>query len=316
MKLCFSIFLLVGAFTSYAAFEIEPNDSSAAVNSIVPGQNTTGQLSSATDQDWFGFSMSSAGTVSVVFDSPENSGSSSVAFHTVQVRDAAGTILASVDTGQDTSFQTGLTFAGTYYVVVRDGPYGVLSTGQYAVSITTSGPQSTVESEPNNTFGTANPLPLGQKLFGQLSSATDQDWFSFTMTGSGLVTVAFDSPENSGSSSVAFHTTFQAGRPSAGTYYVVVRDGPYGVLSTNQYGLTVTTTAPPSPAVVQAQIYTAAEVVWNSTIGKSYVVEWSADLSANSWFPLSPSYPGTGNAMSYLDSIRGETKAFYRVKEN
>ncbi len=212
MKLCFSIFLLVGALTSYAAFEIEPNDSSAAANSIVPGQNTTGQLASATDQDWFGFSMSSAGTVSVVFDSPANSSAVGAGYHTIQVRNAAGTVFASVETGRDTSFQTGL--------------------------------------------------------------------------------------------------------PSAGTYFVVVKDGPNPNMSTDQYGLTVTTTAPPAPAVVQAQIYTAAEVVWNSTLGKFYVVEWSADMSANSWFPLTPSSPGTGNAMSYLDSIRGETKAFYRVKEN
>jgi hypothetical protein len=72
----------------------------------------------------------------------------------------------------------------------------------------------------------------------------------------------------------------------------------------------VTTTAIPAQAVVQAQIYSAVEVLWNSTAGKSYVVEWSSNMSANSWFPLSPAYPGTAGPMSFLDSIRGKTKAF------
>jgi hypothetical protein len=333
MKICLPIcFFLFGVLRCYAAFETEPNDSLAAANSITPGQNTTGQLASANDQDWFGFSMSSAGSVNVVFSSPEVS--TIFFYHTVQVRNAAGTIFASVDTGQDASFQTGLPSAGTYFLVVRDGPHSTLSTGQYAISITTSGPQSNVESEPNNTFDTASPLPISLKVSGQLSSVNDQDWFSFTTAGSGGVTLTFDSPE---ASSIFFYHTvhlrnaagtifasvdtgqdasFQTGLPSAGTYYVVVRDGPHSTLSTGQYGLTVTTTAPPAPAVVQAQIYTAVEVVWNSTVGKSYVVEWSPNMSANSWFPLSPAYAGTAGTMSYLDSIRGKTKAFYRVKEN
>ena len=274
--------------------------------------------------------MSSGGTVNVVFDSPEDI---SIFYHTVQIRNAAGTIFASMNTGQDTSFQTGLPSAGTYYVVVRDGPSSTLITGQYAISITTTGPQSSVESEPNNTFDTGSPLPLGQKVSGQLSSASDQDWFSFTTTGSGSVNVAFDSPEDIsifyhtvqirnaggtifGSVDTGQDTSFQTGLPSAGTYYVVVRDGPSSTLITGQYGLTVTTTAPAAPTIVQAQIYTAVEVVWNSTVGKAYVVEWSPNMSANSWFPLSPVYVGRAGTMSFLDSIRGKTKAFYRVREN
>jgi hypothetical protein len=246
MKLYLSIFfLVVSAFTSYAAFETEPNDSPAAANPITPGQNTTGQLASATDQDWFGFSMSSAGTVNIVFDSPD--AYSMTYFHTGQVRNAAGTIFASLNTGKDINFQTSLPSAGTYYLTVRVGPDG-LRTGQYALNIsTTSAPQSTAESEPNNAFGTANPLSSSQKLFGQLMSASDEDWFSFTTTGSGAVTVSFNSPETY--SMTYFHTVqvrnaagtifasadtgkdanFLAGLPSSGTYYVVVRVGPDGL---------------------------------------------------------------------------------------
>ncbi len=57
-------------------------------------------------------------------------------------------------------------------------------------------------------------------------------------------------------------------------------------------------------------------MVWNTTVGKSYIIEWTANLASPSWFPLTSGLVGTGGEMSYLDSIRGKTKGFYRVKEN
>jgi hypothetical protein len=40
-----------------------------------------------------------------------------------------------------------------------------------------------------------------------------------------------------------------------------------------------------------------------------------ATLSDDAWQPLSPSFAGNGGTMYYLDSIRGDAKGFYRVKE-
>jgi hypothetical protein len=325
--------LFLGMVSCYAAFEIEINDSSGTANSIVPGQAMTGQLSSGTDQDWFAFAMSSSGVVNVSFTSPENAASAGFEFHTVQIRDSSGAILASVETGVSVTFQTGLTNSGNYYVVIKDGPYGFLSTRQCSVTITTGLSVPTVEAEPNNATNQANQLSLGQKHYGQLNSLSDQDWFSFNTNSTGLVTVVFDSPENAAMAGFEFHTiqvvnasgtvfgsfdtgedkTFQVGVPSAGTYYVVVKDGPYGYLSTKQYGLTVTTTASAGSTVLTAQIYSSVEVVWNSTAGKIYIIERSENLT--NWFPLSSNILGTGGEMSYLDSIRDKTKAFYRVKE-
>jgi hypothetical protein len=333
MKHTFWLFFL-GMVSCYAAFEIEVNDSSGAANPIVPGQAMTGQLSSGTDQDWFAFAMSNSGVVNVAFTSPENLSGAAFGYHTVQIRDSAGSILASVDTGESISFQTGLTTAGTYYVVIKDGPYGTLSTGQYSVTITTGASVPTVESEPNNTFNQADPISLGQKTYGQINSASDQDWFSVTTSATGLITITFDSPENVAGPAFGYHTiqvvnasgtvygsvdtgedkTFQVGVPSAGTYYIVVKDGPYGTLSTKQYGLTVTTTAPTAATILTAQIYSSVEVVWTSTAGKTYIVERSDNLT--NWAPLSGSILGTGGEMSYLDSIRDKARAFYRVKEN
>ena len=152
----------------------------------------TGQLSSATDQDWFGFAISNSGVVNVSFTSPENAPSPGFEFHKVQIVNSAGAIHASVETGVNATFQTMLTDAGSYYVVVKDGPYGFLSTRQYAVTITTGSSVPTVEAEPNNGANQANQLLLGQKHYGQLSSASDQDWFSLSTNSTGLVTVVFD----------------------------------------------------------------------------------------------------------------------------
>ena len=52
--------------------ETEPNNSSSTADSIVPEDGMVGQLLSESDQDWFGFSMRSAGAVQLTFDSPTN----------------------------------------------------------------------------------------------------------------------------------------------------------------------------------------------------------------------------------------------------
>ena len=195
MKHTLWLFFL-GVVSCYASFEIEVNDSSATANPIVPGPAMARQLSSGTDKDWFAFAMSSSGVVNVSFTSPENAAMAGFEFHTVQIRDSSGAILASVETGVSVTFQTGLTNSGNYYVVIKDGPYGFLSTRQYSVTITTGLSVPTVEAEPNNATNQANQLSLGQRHYGQLNSLSDQDWFSFNTNSTGLVTVVFDSPEN------------------------------------------------------------------------------------------------------------------------
>lgn len=318
-----------------AAFEVEPNNMASTANSIVPGVPMSGQLASTSDEDWFGFSVSSKTTVRVTFDSPENVSSVSFVYHTIQLRDSSGNVFASVDTGDDTVFNVTVLSAGTYFVVVRDGPYSVQSTNQYNLTITSHGIVGTAESEPNNNAASASLLYFGQINFGQIASETDQDWYSFNVGSSAAATVVFDSPEDVSSLSFSYHTiqvldaegliyarvdtgmdkTFTVGLPDAGQYFLVVKDGPYSSLATKQYSVSIINTVPSQPSVIQALLYSAVEVVWNSEIGKNYVVEWSSDLSEGSWFPLSSLMSGTGSEMKYLDSIRGNLRGFYRIKE-
>ena len=133
----------------------------ATANAIEPDVPTSGQVASVSDEDWFVFSVGTPGTVRVTFDSPENSSSE---YHTVQVRDGSGIILASVDTGRDTVFHATAPTTGQYFVVVRDGPYAFESTGPYAVTVTTGGTLPDVETEPNSHSGNASALVLGEKV--------------------------------------------------------------------------------------------------------------------------------------------------------
>ena len=272
----------------------------------------------------------------MIFDAPEVTFDSQP-YLTIQVRDAAGNIYSNFDTGSDTTFIANLPSAGVYYVIVKDGPYHLFSTDQYTVTIATEVALPPAESEPNNGNSSATPLLHNNTTWGQLASEADEDWLAFSVSGAANATIVFDAPEVTFDSQPYFtiqvrdvagtiyssvntgsDNTFIANLPSAGTYYVVVKDGPYHLFSTDQYTVTLSSTSPPDTGgggEIQAQAHTAIEITWDSIIGKFYVIEWTADLTLGSWFPLTSSKAGTGGEMNFLDSIRGKSKGFYRVKE-
>jgi hypothetical protein len=65
----------------------------------------------------------------------------------------------------------------------------------------------------------------------------------------------------------------------------------------------------------EAQISQAVKVSWPSVSGKIYTVEWSPDLSINSWQILVSDYYGTGEDLYVYDQLGSYSKKFYRIKE-
>jgi hypothetical protein len=59
-------------------------------------------------------------------------------------------------------------------------------------------------------------------------------------------------------------------------------------------------------------IYTAAEIAFNTEIGKTYTIQGISDLTAN-WQNVSTNIPGTGTTISYVTPTRGNVQMFYRV---
>jgi len=59
-------------------------------------------------------------------------------------------------------------------------------------------------------------------------------------------------------------------------------------------------------------IYTAAEVVFNTEVGKTYQIQSTSSLSEG-WQNVGEPIPGTGSAISYVTPTRTKAQQFYRV---
>ena len=240
---------------SASAFESEANNTRATADALTLGSVITGQLSSASDVDWFQASVATPTVLNVNFDAPTNSTYSE--YFRISICDAAGNLLSNQATGTDKVFSFNAPSAGSYYAVVWAPDY-YYNSGNYSLTITQA-PNSGLlyESENNDTTGTADALIAGNPIHGQLSTTTDLDYYALTLNSSGKLHVAFDSPTNS-----SYTSYFQlivkdaagnvlAGQASgsdmlidktvnsAGTYYVGVAAGGSYSHSTAEYALTV-----------------------------------------------------------------------------
>jgi hypothetical protein len=68
----------------------------------------------------------------------------------------------------------------------------------------------------------------------------------------------------------------------------------------------------PHGATNTVQIYTAAEVVFNTDLNKTYQVQAASSVSSG-WQNVGYPIPGTGQAVSYVTPTRKNVQQFYRV---
>ncbi|MDO8349037.1 MAG: PPC domain-containing protein [Planctomycetota bacterium] len=170
--------------------EIEPNNTVGLAQTLVAGTQVTANLAAA-EQDWFTFTLAGAAEIHL-----RTSGNFSVnpSVDTgVTLFDSTGTTrLAWNDNANGTMSDCGVNLAaGTYTVMV----VGKLSTttGDYGLDFVVL-PAAVIHAgegaEPNHDpglGGTPTPITLGDTIAGALSSPTDVDWYSFTLTGRSLV---------------------------------------------------------------------------------------------------------------------------------
>tara|TARA_E500000178_G_C16590277_1_gene560047 strand:- start:74 stop:580 length:507 start_codon:yes stop_codon:yes gene_type:complete len=83
-------------------YETEENNSRTSADAISASSAITGQLYDSSDKDYFALEVSSAGLVTVDFDSPTNSDYYS--YFEVSLLDSSGNTLSSEKSGQDISF--------------------------------------------------------------------------------------------------------------------------------------------------------------------------------------------------------------------
>lgn len=251
------------ASTVAGVHETEPNNTRAMADHTDMDVRMIGQLSSNTDVDWYQFEVTAAGLVALEFDRP-------YAFYngnfTVRLEDAAGVAIAGfVDSADPRSLTVALTAAGSYYVQVSISPRPIEAyDGQYGLRVTSLGADATgYETESNETRATADIGALQSTMRGQLSSATDTDYFSFTVPSAGTLSLDFVRPADRfgvvfGDGSVTLSVESSSGKnlatfltqmgppvldvfvPAAGTYYArLTSNGGYpGAYNDNPYALT------------------------------------------------------------------------------
>ena len=156
-----------------ANYELEPNNSISSATSISSGASITGQLSSASDRDYYVMSASGPGSIEVDLDS-----SSSYSRHTVTILDANGQELSSIDSYGDESFGAGIASAGQYYVLVEDSDSGYgYDTDSYELTVTA--PSQSVITPPPPEYITPQPAPSAQNYVAQWSNASISDGSQF-----------------------------------------------------------------------------------------------------------------------------------------
>ena len=308
-----TIFLLffILSWTSFATattYETEPNNEKTTANPLVSGEGMVGQLSSRTDEDWFSISTSGAAVIDVLFTEIETSPS---VFWSISVLNSSGDVLGGMNhRGSDTStqFSTAIAEAGTYYVKIVY--YSFWSDKTYTLTVTpktTTLPITTYETEPNNEKTTANPLVSGEGMVGQLSSRTDEDWFSISTSGAAVIDVLFTEIETSPSVFWSISvlnssgdvlggmnhrgsdtsTQFSTAIAEAGTYYVKIVY--YSFWSDKTYTLTVTPKTTTLPITTYETEPNNEKTTANPLVSGEGMVGQLSSRTDEDWFSISTS---------------------------
>ncbi|HXK37164.1 MAG TPA: PPC domain-containing protein, partial [Candidatus Paceibacterota bacterium] len=151
---------------------------SAITTLLVNGSSAKGDISPAGDEDWYQFTASSWGTYTI----ETWAGTLTDNYMYLYGPDNQKTLMAEDDDsgeGQAAKIVQSLS-PGTYYVKVR--AYSSADTGTYSIRVTTDG-------------GGGGPIitPLtvsGRGEEGNIEKAGEEDWYEFTVSSSGLYTVA------------------------------------------------------------------------------------------------------------------------------
>ena len=193
--------------------QFEPNDSFADARPLTPGGEILFNILPRGDHDRFRITVDTAGELTAVIDpSPEN-----LDLH-YRVYDANRTVIknwvAPYRMGGVTEGFVDLPAAGTYFLEIVDGrddaraiEHAVLKTAFRA----TPDPL-----EPNNSFGDAKPLVLGQPHRGYILPRGDTDWYLLDLARAGMLNVEID--EVDPELDLAFRVWNEAGRDITGWF--------------------------------------------------------------------------------------------------
>lgn len=185
-------------FSEADNYEVECNDTMTRYTHLPLGKTLNGSASSftggASDADWFMFEVTDTGYVVLYFEheqDPEQT-AGNVAWR-IQVVDGDGNEYFYINsTMEKTSINSGVMglTPGCYFVLIESH---VFSSVTYSLNVSFSEDLS-VERELNETPETATPIAVNTQTVGSLTardSASDRDYYSFTMEQDGFIALNF-----------------------------------------------------------------------------------------------------------------------------
>lgn len=171
-----------------SSYDNVANESFAAAVAIPTDTDVRGLISTTTDNDWYKVTLASAGTLTVTLGTLPGD-------YDVKLFNSSQTQVGISQNGGTTSETINYSAAaGTYYIQVY-GYNGANSTTvcytlKAAFSASSSTCPSTYDNSTNGTFSGAVQIPLNTDVKGLINTTTDNDYYKFTITNGGTLTVS------------------------------------------------------------------------------------------------------------------------------
>ncbi len=187
-------YTIVASFTAASTWEKEYNNSLQTATTAKVNTAYSGSLMRSSDDDWYRFTVSSAGKVNITFrhGAVNLAGTCwKIGLYRYNPVSGARMLLTQIDSaGGDlslTSSSVGLP-AGTYYVMVDVG--GLYSGITYTVTASFTA-SSQWERESNDSLQTANAIKLDTACYGSLMRSADSDWYRLTLSSPRVISMGF-----------------------------------------------------------------------------------------------------------------------------
>ncbi len=245
-------------YTATPNCENELNDSFDTATRLTLNTSYAGSTNDANDDDYYAFSLTKTGTVTLTLTHPDLVNNDT--FWIIYLyNDRQKEICRCNVSGSGTEYNSYLVglAKGTYYARIVNGTH--TSTGTYGLCVNYT-PTEHCETELNDSFDAATPIPTDTPILGSTNDADDDDYYVFTLEKTSSVRIRLAHPDLVDKSSFwnwylydDRHTQISRGTFSgngsqgdsaltlldSGTYYVMLSNGTK--LSTGTYALTVCT---------------------------------------------------------------------------
>ena len=162
--------------------EVEPNYNTSVANEIVMESFACGNFGEKGDFDVFTFSMPEGGWLKIDVDAADR-GSEADPVMNVESQRGYNAAVYRGATSNDPLLVVPVAKSDVWTVYMTDGYQGFGEDHDYRFLASTTKPPTTwtdMESEDHSTWETAQPIAVGQRIFGVVDSATEYDWYAFT----------------------------------------------------------------------------------------------------------------------------------------